>query len=69
MPVPPGVATSGPASTVVPGTSGRWFLARPNLQLLVDQLRADGRTVIAPTLADGAIVYDEITSIAELPGG
>jgi len=36
---------------------------------LVDALRAEGYTVIAPTLRDGAIVYDAIESAAELPRG
>ena len=41
-------------------TAGQWFLARPNLQVLIDALRADGRQVIGPTVADGTIVLDEI---------
>ena len=36
---------------------------------LVDALIEDGRTVIAPTLRDGSITLDEITSAAELPVG
>lgn len=58
-----------PAPPASPVRGGPWFLARPNLQVLIDLLRDDGRTVIAPTVADGAIVYDEITSIADLPVG
>ena len=49
--------------------SGPWFLLRANLQVLIDELRADGRKVIGPTVADGAIVYDEITTVADLPEG
>jgi NAD(P)H-flavin reductase/Fe-S-cluster-containing hydrogenase component 2 len=45
------------------------FLARPDLQVLIDLLRAEGRRVIGPTVADGAVVYDEIRTIAELPAG
>jgi sulfhydrogenase subunit beta (sulfur reductase) len=52
-----------------PGQSGPWLLARANLQLLIDLLREDGRTVIGPTVEDEAIVYDEITSVDELPVG
>lgn len=48
---------------------GTWFLARANLQVLIDRLRADGRTVLGPTVADGAVVVDEIRSIDELPAG
>ena len=42
---------------------------RPGLQTLIDALIADGRTVIGPMVRDGAIVYDEITQISELPAG
>ncbi len=48
---------------------GRWFLERGNLDALIALLREDGRKVIGPTVADGAIVYDEIRSAAELPHG
>jgi NAD(P)H-flavin reductase len=49
--------------------SGPWFLLRANLQVLIDELRNDGRRVIGPTVADGAIVLDEIRSVADLPEG
>ena len=49
--------------------SGPWFLLRANLQVLIDELRSDGRRVIGPTVADGAIVLDEIRSVADLPEG
>jgi NAD(P)H-flavin reductase/NAD-dependent dihydropyrimidine dehydrogenase PreA subunit len=45
------------------------FLARPDLQVLIDLLRAEGRRVIGPTVGDDTVVYDEIRSIAELPAG
>jgi NAD(P)H-flavin reductase/Fe-S-cluster-containing hydrogenase component 2 len=45
------------------------FLARPDLQVLIDRLIAGGRRVIGPTVGDGAIVYDEIRSVDELPAG
>jgi NAD(P)H-flavin reductase/NAD-dependent dihydropyrimidine dehydrogenase PreA subunit len=45
------------------------FLVRPDLQRLIDALHDDGRRVIGPTIGDGAIVYDEVSSIAELPAG
>ncbi len=48
---------------------GPGFLARADLQVLFDALREDGRTLVGPTVADGAIVYDEITSVDELPRG
>jgi len=45
------------------------FLARADLGTLVDALHDDGRAVIAPTVQDGAIVYDEIATAADLPIG
>ena len=45
------------------------FLARADLGSLLDALHADGRTVIGPTVEDGAIVYAEIGSVADLPIG
>jgi len=39
------------------------------VQALLDALRADGYAVIAPTVRDGAIVYDEIEHVDELPAG
>jgi NAD(P)H-flavin reductase/Pyruvate/2-oxoacid:ferredoxin oxidoreductase delta subunit len=48
---------------------GAWFLARANLGVLIDLLRQDGRTVIGPTVSNGAIVYAEIESVGDLPAG
>jgi hypothetical protein len=45
------------------------FLPRAGLQGLIDLLREDGRTLLGPTIADGAIVYDEIGGVADLPAG
>ena len=42
---------------------------RDGLQALVDALAARGYRVIGPTVRDGAIVYDNIATIAELPVG
>jgi NAD(P)H-flavin reductase/NAD-dependent dihydropyrimidine dehydrogenase PreA subunit len=47
----------------------QWFLARSDLDALVQALREAGRRVIAPTVRDGAIVYDEIESAGQLPAG
>jgi NAD(P)H-flavin reductase/formate hydrogenlyase subunit 6/NADH:ubiquinone oxidoreductase subunit I len=44
------------------------FLARDDVGRLFDALRADGRTVIGPTVRDGAVVYDRIDAI-DLPVG
>jgi NAD(P)H-flavin reductase/NAD-dependent dihydropyrimidine dehydrogenase PreA subunit len=47
----------------------QWFLARSDLDALIQALRKAGRTVIGPTIRDGAIVNDEIQSAADLPSG
>jgi sulfhydrogenase subunit beta (sulfur reductase) len=47
----------------------QWFLARKDFGALIDRLRESGRRVIGPIVRDGAIVYDEIQSAAELPTG
>jgi NAD(P)H-flavin reductase/formate hydrogenlyase subunit 6/NADH:ubiquinone oxidoreductase subunit I len=45
------------------------FLPRHELQSLIDLLAEGGRRVIGPTVADGAVVYDEIRGPADLPVG
>ncbi len=45
------------------------FLPRGRLDDLLALLREDGRRVIGPTVGEGAIVYDEIASAADLPVG
>jgi formate hydrogenlyase subunit 6/NADH:ubiquinone oxidoreductase subunit I len=45
------------------------FLPTPQLQALIDVLIADGFTVLGPTIAQGAIIYDEIRSLDDLPRG
>jgi len=45
------------------------FLTPSDLNLIISELRADGYMVIGPVLRDGAIVYDEIESAADLPAG
>jgi sulfhydrogenase subunit beta (sulfur reductase) len=44
-------------------------IARDGLQALVDALAARGYRVIGPTVRDGAIIYDNIATIAVLPIG
>lgn len=43
------------------------FLARADLQHVVDVLRADGYRCIGPQVRDGAIVYDDLSSVDVLP--
>jgi len=64
--------TAAGAGSVVGGAflmGGAFFLPRANLQDLLDILREDGRRLIGPTIADETIVYDEISSVDELPHG
>ena len=48
---------------------GAWFLPRAELQALLDLLQEGGRKLIGPTVADSAIVVDEIATVGELPKG
>jgi NAD(P)H-flavin reductase len=60
------ITSSAPGQTA---TAKHWFLAREDLGALVEAIRATGRRVIGPTVREGAIVYDEIGSAADLPAG
>jgi ferredoxin len=51
------------------GTKSPAVLDRDGLDDLVSALVADGRTVIGPTVRDGAVVLAELTSAADLPHG
>jgi len=44
-------------------------LERADFQALFDALVAGGYKVLGPTLRDGAIVYDELESVGDLPAG
>src|SRR5271167_2961711 len=44
-------------------------LERESLQALFDALVRRGYKVLGPTLREGAIVYDEVTSTSDLPAG
>ena len=45
------------------------FLAKADLQILIDLLAGQGFEVIGPTVSQEAIVYDRIRSIEDLPQG
>jgi ferredoxin len=47
----------------------RVVIAPEGLDVLIDALRARGYRTLGPTVRDGAIVYDEIDTSAELPIG
>lgn len=45
------------------------LLAKPDLQRLIDFLWQRGYQVIGPTISQGAIVYDQVRSVDDLPRG
>src|SRR5690349_15574862 len=45
------------------------LLQKNRLQTLFDALRAEGFSIIGPTVSQGAIVYDEISTVDDLPRG
>jgi len=54
------------AAATAPTTA---FLPRAGLDRLLDTLRADGRSIVGPTIRDGAVVYEEIATADALPVG
>src|ERR1700761_3638917 len=56
-------------SNVDPTVGTQAVLFRQGLQALIEILAARGYRVLGPTLRDGAIVYDEIAGLADLPAG
>ena len=49
--------------------AGPQFLERNDLQVLLDALMAEGYRVVGPTVSQGAIVYDELRTVDDLPRG
>ena len=54
-------------ATVKPGSRG--VIDSVGLDALIAQLSGDGYRVVGPTVRDGAVVYDEVASVADLPAG
>ena len=48
---------------------GRYYFQSAQLQQLLDNLLSKGYTCIGPQVRDGAIIYDELASIEQLPRG
>jgi sulfhydrogenase subunit beta (sulfur reductase) len=59
MPGPTGIAPLG--ATVV--------IEKPSLGRIIDRLWEESYTVVGPTIAQGAIVFDELRSLGQLPIG
>jgi len=57
------------ASVAEPYLEARWWLPAGELDQLLGVLKADGRTIIGPTIHDEAIILDEIDSAEALPSG
>jgi ferredoxin len=51
------------------GTHPGVLIEREQLDLLLGSVRARGYTIVGPVARDGAIVYDELESAADLPEG
>jgi sulfhydrogenase subunit beta (sulfur reductase) len=52
-----------------PNPGEQVIISKESLQTIFDALHAGGYSLIGPTLADEAIIYDEIKSISDLPIG
>ena len=50
-------------------TPAATFLPRSDLDRLFKALSADGRRIVGPTIAEDAVVYDELDGPADLPAG
>ncbi|WP_369213300.1 4Fe-4S dicluster domain-containing protein [Streptomyces flavofungini] len=59
----------GDEAAAAPGDEAAAVLDREGLDALVAALRADGRTVVGPTVRDGAIVLAALDSAGQLPYG
>jgi sulfhydrogenase subunit beta (sulfur reductase) len=47
----------------------RYFIKTDQLQKLLDNLLASGYACVGPQVRDGAIIYDELSSVTQLPRG
>src|SRR5579872_4389055 len=54
---------------IPPEIGDRLVIERGQLDTLFDALQEQGYTVVGPAVRDGAIVYDELRSTADLPEG
>src|SRR3954471_11145342 len=59
----------GPMERDTPQVGAKALLTLDGLQGLVTALTARGYQVLGPTLRDGAIIYDTVAAVADLPAG
>jgi sulfhydrogenase subunit beta (sulfur reductase) len=52
-----------------PRRGGKFVFGRAGLQALIDRLASDGFRILGPALRDGAIVYDDVSKVSDLPSG
>lgn len=60
-------ASSGRADTA-PDSAG-WLIEAQDFGHIFEVLHSEGHTVVGPTVRDGAIIYDELSSPSDLPVG
>src|SRR5262249_23803980 len=58
-----------PAATRVSPPGRTVVLDKPELGRIIDRLWREGYTVVGPTIAQGAIVFDEVRGLEQLPIG
>ena len=66
-PRPPKIAATD--KSALEGAAGGRLIERDGLDALLATLRGRGYTLLGPTIRSQAIVYDEISSVADLPAG
>ena len=47
----------------------RIVVRKDGLEALLTSLKANGRRLVGPTIRDGAIVFDDIDGVSDLPAG
>jgi hypothetical protein len=59
----------GIMANTAPNLGAYVSIAKENLQRIFEALRHTGFTLVGPTVSEGAIVYDEIEAVSDLPIG
>ena len=56
-------------TTEASSAGGARLIDKPDLGRIIDRLWQEGYTVVGPTIAQGAIVFDEVRELSQLPIG